>query len=102
MELAIVSSERDWSQHFRRIVVTNCHYWLNRARTDAQAVLVVAGAEGPHLFSPLWARYLQTQIWAQAPPPPLHHPTFKGSCVQNVRGVGYRLVFDVAGDEGEV
>jgi len=149
--------------------------------------LVVAGPEGPHLFSPLWGRYLQTHIWAQAPPPPLHlqlepdrrrvsltwrgrtatttisrglvfellrvlanppgqvwrkddlinaiypdekapevmedalfqlvtalrrvldglvkkklNPDFRGSCVQNVRGVGYRLVFDVAGDEGEV
>ena len=29
------------------------------------------------------------------------NPDFRGSCLQNVRGVGYRLVLDVAGDEAE-
>ena len=62
MELAIVSSERDWSQHFRRIVVTNCHYWLNRVRADAKSVL----RELPQVLQGLAYALAVTEAWRPA------------------------------------
>ncbi|MCB0155478.1 MAG: tetratricopeptide repeat protein, partial [Anaerolineae bacterium] len=62
MELTIVPPERDWSAHFRRAVVTNCHYWLNRTGTDAKSML----AELPQVLKGLGFGLAVAEAWRPA------------------------------------